>query len=285
MSRQYHYLVAGFPDLLFDDTKLEIDLSMFKEQLIENLHPADFEIIKSFYHRYDNENLLKLIKNSEAIIDKNGLLTSLDWENAFNATKDGSISEGVSGIPVYISSFLDAHREDKPLFEAKSWELQLSELFYQNATSNENTFISNWFKFERDLQNIVTAWQCRKHDISVENQLIGSGEIIEKLSRSNSRDFGLDNDMPLLDQIIKALEEEDLKEFEKKIDRLKWDYLDDTVFFHYFTIEKIFSFLIKISIVERWLSLDKQTGQELFNELLSNMETSYVFPEEFKLKK
>lgn len=284
MSRQYHYLVAGLPDILFDDSKLLVGMAEFKQLLSEHLHESDFDIIKLFFYRYDNNNILARLKDSECAINTIANYSSEELTNIFDSVKDGSLDTS-SGVPFYFREFVEAYRSESPIIEGKSWELQLSELYYSFIRSHQNEFVAKWFQFESDLQNILTASQCRSYNVPVENQLIGSGDLVDKLSRSNARDFGIDNEFPMLEQILKAIEEEDLMEFEKRVDRIKWDYLDEKVFFHYFTIEKIFSFIIKLSIVERWMSLDKETGQELFKELLKNMETTYEFPEEFKLKK
>ncbi len=284
MSRQYHYLVAGLPDILFDDSKLNVSIADFKQELAESLHESDLEIIKLFFFRFDNQNILNRLKNAESTINPKANLTVEELDNLFDQAKDGSFDASF-GVPEYMGKFIEAFKSETPIVEGKSWDLQLSELYYSYASSHPNFFVAKWFQFESDLQNILTASQCRSHNVPIENQLIGSGELVNRLSRSNARDFGLDNEFPMLDQILKAMDEEDLKEYEKKIDLVKWEYLDEEVFFHYFTIEKIFSFIIKLLIIERWMSLDKETGQELFNELLKNMETSYEFPEEFKLKK
>ena len=284
MSREYHYLVAGLPDLLYDDTKQQTDLLAYRTLLADNLHPSDYELIKLYFNRYDNKNLVERLKNPEIPLDEKGILDTGDWELINFALKEDSISEGIPGIPYYICRFLAAHKEDTPVYEGKSWELQLSELYFEHAMNVNNSFIQNWFLFERNLQNIMTAWQCRKYKIPLENQITGIGEIHDKLVRSSARDFGLDSEFPHLEDILRALEEEELKESERRIDRIKWDFLDDAVFFHYFTIEKLFSFLVKLAVIERWLLLDKTTGKKLFNELLSSMETSYEFPAEFKLK-
>ena len=283
MSRQYHYLVAGFPDLFFDDSKVSVNLNEFRSMLEENLPEDDMNIIRLFFYRYDNQNILAKLQDKEDSYDQRGNLSEVDLEALFAAVKEGSDSAALLGIPSYIGEFVEAFKKDTPLIEGKSWEIQLSELYYNYATSQSNAFVRNWFLFERDMQNILSAGQCRKHDFPVEKQLIGNSEIVEKLSRSNARDFGLDNEFPFVEAILKTIEEDDLKDYEKKIDRIKWDYLDDEVFFHFFTIEKLFSFIVKLSIVERWLSLDKKTGKELLNDLLNNLEASYEFPEEFKL--
>ena len=283
MSRQYHYLVAGFPDLFFDDSKVSINLNEFRTMLEEILPEDDMNSIRLFFFRYDNQNILAKLQDKSEPHDQRGNLSEADIEALFAAVKEGSDSATLLGIPSYLGEFVEAFRADKPLFESKSWEIQLSEMYYNHLASQSNTFIRDWFLFERDMQNILTAGQCRKYDMPVEKQLIGDSEIVEKLSRSNARDFGLDNEFPFVEAILKIIEEDDLKEYEKKIDHIKWDYLDDEVFFHFFTIEKLFSFVVKLSIIERWLSLDKETGKELLNDLLNNLEASYEFPEEFKL--
>ncbi|UCH15852.1 MAG: DUF2764 family protein, partial [Bacteroidales bacterium] len=38
-----------------------------------------------------------------------------------------------------------------------------------------------------------------------------------------------------------------------------------------------------VEIIERWLKLDRETGEKLFNELLTSLETSYEFSKEFIL--
>lgn len=282
MSKQYHYLISGLPDLIFDDTKLRVSLRNLRDLLSENLTKEHFKLIRLYFWRYDHKNILDKLAKSESSSDFPGNLSESDIDTLFDDIKNGSFIAEENGIPAYIGEFISAYRNETPLFEGKSRELELSELYYNYATTRKNAFVSKWFEFERDLQNILTASQCRKYGVSPENQLIGSSELTNKLIRSQAKDFGLDNDFPMLNQIVKALDEHDLIEQEKMIDRLKWDYLTDEEFFHYFSVEKLFSFLVKLTIADRWISLDRETGKVLLNELLSNMESSYEFPEEFK---
>ncbi len=284
MSRQYHYLVAGLPDLIFQDNKLSFDSTEFRKILAEYLPIEDLDIIRLFFWRFDNQNILAKLKNRDSKISSKGNLNEQDIDEVMDAVKDDSFREELFGTPGYIARIIEAYKDETPIVSGKSWDLQMSELYYEMTSAHPNVFIGKWFQFEQDLNNLLTAAKCKKYDVPVEGQLIGSGDLVDKFIRSSSKDFGLDNDFPYLDQILKALDEEDFLEQEKKIDRVKWDYLDEEVFFHYFTIEKIFSFLIKLTIVERWLSLDKETGEKLFHELISNLEASNEFPEEFELK-
>jgi hypothetical protein len=285
MGKEYHYLVAGLPDLLIDDSKLPITVNEFRGFLAESLDPDDFNLIRLYFYRYDNQNVLSRLKDPEAEFDNRSNLSESDLDEILQGVKDGSVNIASLGAPRYFQTFIEAFwSDDTKLFEGKPRDLELSELYYAYICSVNNPFIAKWFCFERDLQNIITASQCRKYDTPVENQLVGSGEFIEKLIRSNARDFGIDSEFPMRDKILKAIDDEDIREFEKKIDLVKWEFLDDEEFFYYFTVEKLFSFLIKLSIVERWMALDKETGRRLFNEMLKKMEAGYVFPDEFKTK-
>lgn len=277
-------MVSGLPDMMFDDSKLSIDLVGFRELLTEGLSEGDFMFIRMYFFRFDNQNILSKLENSEYTHNPHANLSEIELEEVFNAVKDGSTNLAELGVPNYIGEFIEAYKAEDSLFEGKRWELQLSELYNGYLSSTKNDFIRKWFQFECDLENIITASQCRKHELAIENQLIGKNELATNLARSNARDFGIDSSFPMLDQIVKVLDEEDLKEFELKLDRIKWDFLDEEVFFYYFSVEKLFSFMVKLSIVERWKELDKETGQKFLDELLSNMEASYEFPEEFKLK-
>ena len=283
MPRQYHYLVAGLPDLIIDDQKTPMSTDHFRELLHENMPDNEYDLIRSFFWRFDNDNLMNRLQNPESAIDPRGNLVSNELDELLAAAKEGS-SSAVSTLPPYLMAFILAYTSDTPAIENKRWELQLSELYYEYILGGKNYFIKNWYAFEKDLSNILTAFNCRNHEIPVENQIIGKDELTEKLVKSNARDFGIDKDFPKIEQILKALDEPDLLEQEKLIDRIKWDFLDEAVFFYYFTVERLFSFLIKLSMIERWMVLDKPTGQQLFNELINNLEGSYAFPDEFKLK-
>ena len=281
MSREYHCLVAGLPELFFNNDKINFTFPDFKNQLREVLHFKDFRLIESFFWRYDNINVLKLLKNPESSINELGNLSKEDFDEIFSLVKDDALYLFEREIPGYFGEFIHAYKNELPLFRGKDWENQITQLYYKYLSGLDNQYIRNWFEFEMNLTNIITAYNCKKHQLTVENELIGNNEITEKLIKSNARDFGISVEFPKLESIINALEENNLVEREKKIDIIKWELLNDWTFFHYFTIEKIFSYTLQIEIIIRWLRLDKETGQELFNNLLSNLEKSYEFSKEF----
>lgn len=283
MRREYHCLVAGLPELYIDTKKINFVLLNFKNQLREVLHFNDFKLIESLFWKYDNLNVLKLLKETESNINELGNLSKEDFEEIFYLVKDDALYTYEKKIPAYFGQIIDAYKNESPVFPGREWENQITRLYYDYLKTIENQFIRKWFEYEMDLTNILTAANCRKHNLGVENELIGNNEISEKLIKSNARDFGISYEFPKLEAIIRATEEDNIIEREKKIDFIKWELLEEWTFFHYFTIEKIFAYTIQVEIIERWLKLDRETGEKLFNDLLTNLETSYEFSKEFIL--
>lgn len=284
MSRQYHYLVAGLPELFFDEKKPQATLIEFREYLGEHLTSDEMLLLNLFFWRFDNKNILEKLQNNEFEIDPRGILKTDEIEELIAAQKSGSLDSLGFYVPGYILDFIETFKNNEDLVSGKPWDLQLSEIYYIHINNIKNQYIKDWFTFEKDLNNLLTAHNCRNNELPIEKQLIGSGELVDKLIKSSARDFGISDEIEGIDKILKALDEVDLLEQEKKIDQLKWEQLDESSFFHFFTIERLFVFLIKLSIADRWLKLDKETGLNLFKELLNNLESSYEFPAEFGLK-
>lgn len=284
MNRQYYYLVAGLPDLLFEDKKLAVSTVEYRNYLSEHLGSEEMSWIHLLFWQVDNRNILNQLNAKEEQFLSGGNLSSIQLDELFAAQKSDSLESLDFSIPQYLIEYIEAFKTETPLYPGKSWELQLTEHYYTYALSARNSFVSNWFKYERDVSNLLTAYNCRNSKLPIDMQLVGNDDLVDKLTRSSARDFGLSDELNNADKLLKALEEPDLLEQEKKIDLLRWNTIEDESFFHYFSIEKLFTFLIKLSIAERWIALDRNTGLKLFEELLKSLENSYEFPGEFSLK-
>ena len=68
----YYCLVAGLPDLSLEDGKLNYTVANFKSELYPELSEKDRKLIDLFYLKFDNANLLKLLKDKEAVADADG---------------------------------------------------------------------------------------------------------------------------------------------------------------------------------------------------------------------
>jgi hypothetical protein len=285
MTREYYYLVAGLPDILLDQERKDINIIKLKEELEELMHPDDFVLVELIHFEYDNFNFLNFLLNRNQEFNPLGKFP----QDLFN-----DIDENLDSFPTYIQRFYrwfkgksqeDEQDEDED-FERdekveKNPEVRFQEYFYHYISSNQNRFIIEWFAFLRDFNNILTAINCRKQGLEVAPQLVGSGDLVEALARSQSPDFGLKRDVNYLDTILQISDISDILDRERRLDMLKWDMANDITTFDYFNIERILAFFVKAGIVYRWLKLDAKVGAEMFQKLVKEVKDTYQLPKEF----
>lgn len=278
----YYYLIAGLPDLTLEDGKLSYTIADFKEEIYPNLSEADKKLVDLFYLKFDNANVLKLLKNRDAVIDARGNYSAEELIENISVIKEGGVVNSKDFAP-YLVAFITNYYNDASIDnELKLFENDLAALYYAYGMNNKNKFISSWFEFNLILNNVFVALSARKYKIDITQGIVGNTEITEALRTSGARDFGLTGEVEYFDQLVKISEIDELLEREKKTDILKWNWIEDETFFNYFSIERIFAFLLKIEMIERWLSLDKEKGRELFREFIDSLKDDVSIPAEFK---
>lgn len=275
----YYCLVAGFPDISLDDGKLSCSVSDFRTDVYPQLASSDQKFVDLFYLKFDNQNLLSLLKDKEAPVKTEGTLTGEELLALIETVRNGDIPD--KKYPAYLSEFVSQYINlaSEDLYKAEDL---LASLYYQYAMSCKNQFISEWFEFNLNVNNILSAYAARKYKLDVASVIVGNTPACEQLRTSNARDFGLGDTIDYIDQVQRISETEELVERERKIDTLKWKWLEEQSFFYYFTIERIFVFLMFLDMTERWISLDKQKGYELFRQMIENLKEEISIPDEFK---
>lgn len=275
----YYCLVAGFPDISLDDGKLSCSVSDFRTDVYPQLASSDQILVDLFYLKFDNQNLISLLKDKEAPVKTKGTLTGEELLALIETVRNGDIPD--KKYPAYLSEFVSQYINlaSEDLYKAEDL---LASLYYQYAMSCKNQFISEWFEFNLNVNNILSAYAARKYKLDVASVIVGNTPACEQLRTSNARDFGLGDTIDYMDQVQRISETEELVERERKIDTLKWKWLEEQSFFYYFTIERIFVFLMFLDMTERWISLDKQKGYELFRQMIENLKEEISIPDEFK---
>jgi len=273
-KRNYYYLVAGFPDIVLDQKKIPFSLAELKQELKYHLHADDYRLVEYLFLEYDNINFLNILQKKEAEFIPMG-----NYDQSFFIEE---IKEP-ENLPVYMKKFLTNYREENPFNPNLSLENQLTWLYYDFMIEQKNEFLSQWFTSLRDIKNIFTIYNARKFGIDIENQMIGNYELTEAAKRTTSKDFGMANELPYIDQIIGIHENTDIVEQEMSFDLLKWNYLDSLNTFNYFSIEQILAFVIKFIMVERWTKLETEHSNEIFKKMLNDLENSFQFSKDFNI--
>lgn len=275
----YYYLVAGLPDISLEGGKLSYTISDFRAESYGDLSAKDQALIDLFYLKYDHADLLSLLKDKDAVTQGKGNFSSEDLLQLIASVKEGEKPD--AKFPSYLYDFI-AQYLALPADELYKAENLLASAYYAYAMKSKNPFIASWFEFNLNINNILAAFAARKYKMNVAEVIVGDTEVCEMLRTSNARDFGLSETLDYFEPLQRLVETDDLVEREKKVDQLKWKWLEDASFFHYFTVERLFVFLLQLEMIERWVLLDKEKGSELFRQMIQNLKDEVQIPEEFR---
>lgn len=285
IQNQYYYLVAGLPELLFEADNRKFDFVSVRDWLKLNLNDSDLELLNSLSLHYDNENVLSYISNRNAFSEK-GLVPNEVYED---------VKANLKLFPSYIGDFFaelysekeeeeKTARNDDEEEVQKSVEVDLYNRFYDYVGNYPNEFLQRWFNFDRQLRNILAATNARKLGKDVAPILVGNDAINVALSQSQASDFGLRGELPLMDKLMPILEITNLFERERKIDMLRWDFIDEGNTFNYFNVDKVLGYLLKAEIIDRWIKIDPTVGDALlkryFNDLKGTFDLNAAFEEQ-----
>ncbi|MBN2765963.1 MAG: DUF2764 family protein [Paludibacteraceae bacterium] len=275
----YYCLIAGLPDIHAEETKALTPLPELKKELLEQLSDMDAILLRLLFANYDNRNLLNWLDNKEANLHPAGNLSANDWSDLIALMREFEHPKDTRLMP-YIHTFYNTFSEEHIAEGSISREDYLSSLYYAYAMNCGNSFLRKWFEFNLNINNLLTGIACRKHGFDTKSLIIGQNEVANTIRLSNARDFGLSGMFDQLDTVMRIAEEENLLEREKKIDALKWEWLEENTFFHYFGVEKILAFVLKVEMIERWKMLSIEKGSQVFRQMLSNLKESAKFDQQ-----
>ncbi|MDO4185905.1 MAG: DUF2764 family protein [Bacteroidales bacterium] len=279
---KYYYLVTGLPELTLEDNKLRYSVADFKKEFYPELSSGDKKLVDLFYLRFDNENVLSLLKDREAQIDERGNYSADSIRAIIGQIQEEGKILTPNVLPSYLNQFITSYMLDPTFTEGKVMVVdRLAAMYYAYAMKCGNDFLSSWFEFNLHVNNILVALTARKFKMEVEPLIVGDTEVCQTLRSSNARDFGLSSEVDYLEQVMKISEIADLVEREKKIDQLRWKWMEDKTFFEYFSLERLYVFLLQTDIIERWLTLDKEKGNQMFRSIIAALKDEVKVPVEY----
>lgn len=277
----YYYLVTGLPDLTLDDSKLTYSTADFKTEFYPRLSAKDKKLFDLFYLQYDNVNVLKLLKDKEAAIDTRGLYSAEELLDLLAQLKEkNEVSKSL--YPAYLITFISGYYNNSGEEDFSLAENRLAGLYYEYAMRCDNRFVAQWYEFNLTVNNILVALTARKYKLEIASVIVGDTEVCQALRTSNARDFGLSGEGDYMDQLMKISETEELLEREKKIDQMRWTWMENATFFNYFSVERLFVFLVQLEMIERWILLDKEKGNQQFRSIIASLKDGVQIPAEFR---
>lgn len=230
----YECLMAGLPEL-----KAGGEAPMTMETLLllleENLSEKDKPLLDLLRMKSDAPEISELVERyDDSIIDQPDW-----WENARNTLSEADLR---------------------------------TQLLYEYGLKSKNKFVRKWFAYNQDMNNVLVAAICRKHGFDVRKMIVGQGEVAEILRKNlQQKDFGLGGVMDSLQEIMSLVDIDNLMEREKRMDALRFVWLEEATLFVDFSIENVLAYYLQAKMLNRWSLLTVEQGERVFRELVADM--------------
>jgi hypothetical protein len=270
--------MAGLPDISLSDTKKAPTVAELKEECENVLSDSDKKLMFYFFLKYDCQNIVRLLKNPDAQLLANGNFSPEQYQDLITSAREMNFN--VHRYPTFMSIYAREYNYNKDTAGFFAEDAMMLE-YYKYAMGCSNKMIADWYEFNFNVTNILTAMIARKNGWNVGDFIQGDNEVTEIIRTNNSKDFSLSTEYDYVADLMKVVDETDPVQKEKKIDAFKWSWLDERTFFDIFSIDAVFAYFCKLEMLERWEHLDVEEGKETFKQIIENLRGEAKVPEEF----
>lgn len=267
-ATQYYTLVASLREYALDADTKGFDAREIIDSILEGVSAADARRVRLLYGYYDCENLAAL-RSGRTAFNELGNLSREELEEELRSPQ--RLPEALARV---VRAYADPEGEEAESVDtAQRFEKELFEAYYAACEGSRSRFLRAWSAFDRTLRNVTAAIAARATGRPIEDSIVGGGDVAEQLQRSSAADFGLRGELPWIDAVIAALNDEaNLVEKERKLDLIRWSEAAELATFDYFDIDAILSYLVRVNIVARWTRLDARRGREMFTRLMASLD-------------
>ena len=276
----YYCYIAGLPDIQIDNQKSIPAQEDILDELKQILSKGDMALLDLLRLKYDNDNLLKFLANRDAELNPLGKLTSQDWAELIELIDNSDERNPVRDARLlkYVLEFYTTIRNEQSKEKIDFAEDFLAALYYKYGMQCKNKFVADWFEFNLNINNILTALTCRKYGWDIKSAIVGDNVVAETIRNSvSARDFNLKAEIDYFDALVSISETANLLDREHRIDALKWNWLEENTFFSSFSIEKVLSFWLRCELMHRWDNLSMEEGAEIFRQMINDLKKDVKF--------
>ena len=276
----YYCYIAGLPDIQIDNAKSIPAQEEILDELKQILSKGDMALLDLLRLKYDNANLLKFLANRDAELNPLGKLTSQDWAELIELIDNSDERNPVRDARLlkYVLEFYTTIRNEQSEEKIEFNEDFLAALYYKYGMQCKNKFVADWFEFNLNINNILTALTCRKYGWDIKSAIVGDNVVAETIRNSvSARDFNLKAEIDYFDALVSISETANLLDREHRIDALKWNWLEENTFFSSFSIEKVLSFWLRCELMHRWDNLSMEEGAEIFRQMINDLKKDVKF--------
>lgn len=273
--------MAGLPDINLSDAQPGYSMQGLIEELHESLTPWDARLMANYFFLHkDCRNIVALLKDPDAELEPFGSMTPEQYADLIKSAREMNFN--VHRYPAFMSEFArqwEFNKDKKGYFP----EDEILYQFYDYAIRTcSNRFIRRWYQLNLDVNNILTALLVRKQGWNVSDFIKGDGEVQTMLLENKANELAVSLDLDYVNELNQIVDETDPVKKEKRIDALKWIWLEEQTFMEPFSLEAVFAYICKLEMQYRWANLDVEKGKECFGQIIDNLRGEARVPEEYK---
>ena len=143
LKNGYYCLIAGLPEIAWDDRKLAISVSNLRELAQNDLSKKDMELLNLFFLPADHVQILRLLTKQEPDPTLSTVYPLKQLEDDLNQ---------------FIADFKGEHlKYDVAPENVLSW------MYYDYLLKSGNSFVRRYAEFSMNVKNLITALNCRKY--------------------------------------------------------------------------------------------------------------------------
>ncbi|RLD27934.1 MAG: hypothetical protein DRI70_04105 [Bacteroidetes bacterium] len=266
-QRRYHYLVAGLPDLSFEEQKQPISFLEFYEELENQLHPSDYEQVRLVLLIYDNKNLISFLKTGETDYQFAGNYDAETFRD--QVEKLSAILPEKDIVPGYMVDLIKNHYDDESVTDSGIYEKILAEGYYNHVMKTGTPFLKKMTEFDYNMSNLLVTLQTGKYNLFQKEIIVGDNYLANYLKRVGGKNVVPDSEFEFFNEIMGYAGNQSYTEAERRYDMLRWKIIDEAIFFEMFSNDWLLGYLLKLFIIRRWASLDHDSGEQNLRKMIA----------------
>lgn len=258
-NNTYYALVTSLPTISMEQSG-EPDYRNLANDFKGFLSSRDYNWLQQVYFIPDIKNFTaQLFKMDRAWLPGGNFDKSQIVEAALNKTTLFDFQD--TFFTYYNSNLID-----KPIAETEKFILQL---YYSHLIHCGNNFLENWGRLSLALNNYVLLLYAENLKIDLSDELIilshqnvkPTFRILEQELNEHIQTAAISDVVSRSNILIK----------EKYIDTVKWNYLEASTFFEYFSLEKLICFALQNQLANRWKNIGGQMGKNITSDILKTI--------------
>ncbi len=265
-----YYLVSSFPELEWD-SDIPFNTSGFLSENEAAFLPftKNIEDIILINDLYNLESYLKAtLPNFRAGSYRSDLETDTAFREPCHLDRVAMLEliESSEGMPDFVLDYLDLYIDH----EARFLNMELLFLsYFDYMQESPSRLLREYSKFEKQYRTVIAALRMRRMGVKLDENLPGDEEFKGIITANASMpDFGLKTIFREAEYLTELFEETTLTRG-RGIDKIRYDFLCRDIDENPFLEDRIYSYILRLLILDRWSRLDEERGRETIHNIVS----------------